>query len=390
MSNFKSCIRKHRIWIMAFIFAGVLVGTVMGLTQPVTAAQDPNSPASSGNDDSGCLGCHSKPGFIKTLPNGEIMLLTIDAEHFSETVHSNVGLSCTDCHMDVSGFPHANFTAQSLREASMTLYTICQKCHTEQYTQTLDSIHQKQLAGGNQNAAICTDCHNPHTQKPMTDPATGLLLPEARLQIPQTCARCHGAIYSAYKTSVHGAALTDFENLDVPTCISCHGVHNIQDPRTEAFRINSPLLCSDCHTNPAIMDKYNISTDVLSTYVADFHGTTITLFEEINSGMPSNKPVCYNCHGVHDIKRTDDPDYGIAMKDNLLKRCQVCHPDANANLPSAWMSHYIPSATKYPLVYYINQFYKFFIPTVLGGMAIFVLSDFIHRMFVRIKGAKKK
>ena len=31
---------------------------------------------------------------------------------------------------------------------------------------------------------------------------------------------------------------------------------------------------------PAIMDKYGISTQVLNTYVADFHGTTVTLFEK--------------------------------------------------------------------------------------------------------------
>jgi predicted CXXCH cytochrome family protein len=315
------------------------------------------------------------------------MLLTIDESHFSETVHYQAGLSCTDCHLDITGFPHDRFAARSLREASMLLYPACQKCHVEQYNQTLDSIHQKLLAGGNFNAAICTDCHNPHIQTRITDPTTGKLLPTARLHIPQTCARCHSAIYDAYRESVHGAALTDEKNQDVPTCTSCHGVHNIQDPRTNAFRTNSPLLCSGCHTDPAIMNKYGLSTQVLNTYVADFHGTTITLFEETDSSQSPNKPVCFDCHGVHDIKKANDPVYGISMKENLLIKCQACHPDADANFPSAWMSHYIPSQTIYPLVYYINIFYNFLIPTVLGGMAVYVLSDFIHRMVARKKGA---
>jgi nitrate/TMAO reductase-like tetraheme cytochrome c subunit len=390
MSNFLSSIKEHRHAILAVIVGFALVGTALGLTQPVAASQASLPSARIASDDSTCLGCHSKPGFTKHLANGEVMLLTIDAQHFSETVHSSQGLSCTDCHLDISGFPHPQFAARSLREASMLLYTVCQKCHTEQYNQTLDSIHQKQLAGGNYNAAICTDCHNPHIQARITDPTTGQLLPDARLHIPQTCARCHSAIYDAYKSSVHGAALNDYQNQEVPTCISCHGVHNIQDPRTDIFRTNSPLLCSGCHTNPDIMDKYNISTEVLNTYVSDFHGTTITLFEETNADQPSNKPVCFDCHGVHDIKRADDPDYGIAMKENLLKKCQTCHPDAKANFPSAWMSHYIPSPTEYPLVYYINLFYKFLIPTVLGGMAIYVLTDFIHHMVVRLKGVEHK
>ena len=138
------------------------------------------------------------------------------------------------------------------------------------------------------------------------------------------------------------------------------------------------------------MDKYGISTNVLSTYVADFHGTTVTLFEKTDPDQATNKPVCYDCHGIHDIKRPDDPQSGIQIKENLLVKCQQCHPDATANFPDAWMSHYIPSPTEYPLVYYINVFYKYFIPIVLGGMALFILLDFIHRVVVRIKGAIHK
>jgi len=388
MRNFSNSSEVRRLTIVVLIAGLILMGTLLAKTQPVSAEAQPNPAAKPTNEDSTCLGCHSKTGFVKNLPNGEVLLLTIDEEHFSQTVHASEGLSCTDCHLDITDFPHANFNPLSLREVSMQLYTLCKKCHEEQYDQTLDSIHQKELAAGNTNAAICTDCHNPHIQKRITDPTTSHILPEAQLLIPLTCARCHSAIYEVYKSSVHGAALKDEKNQDVPTCISCHGVHNIQDPRTNTFRTNSPLLCSGCHTNPDIMNKYNLPTNVLNSYVADFHGTTITLFEETKAGTLSNKPVCYDCHGVHDIKRTDDPVYGIAMKENLLKKCQVCHPKATSNFPSAWMSHYIPSPTEYPLVYYINIFYKFFIPTVLGGMAFYVLTDFLRRMVSKLKGVQ--
>jgi hypothetical protein len=52
------------------------------------------------------------------------------------------------------------------------------------------------------------------------------------------------------------------------------------------------------------------------------------------------------------------------------------------------MSHYIASPTRFPLVYYVNLFYKFFIPAVLGGMGLFVLSDILHR--IGITGRKPK
>jgi hypothetical protein len=136
------------------------------------------------------------------------------------------------------------------------------------------------------------------------------------------------------------------------------------------------------------MDKYGISTDVLNTYVADFHGTTVTLFEQQSPDAPTNKPVCYDCHGVHDISWVTDPNTGIEMQQNLLVRCQKCHPDATSSFPSAWMSHYIPSPEHYSLVYYVNLFYKFFIPLVLGGMVALVGLDVGHSVYVKSRHSK--
>jgi hypothetical protein len=123
------------------------------------------------------------------------------------------------------------------------------------------------------------------------------------------------------------------------------------------------------------MAKYGLNTNVLDTYVADFHGTTVAIFERQSPDADVNKPVCYDCHGVHEISRVDDPQTGLEMQENLLSRCQICHPDATAGFPSAWMSHYIPSPENYPLVYYVNLFYRFFIPVTLGGMALLVIMD---------------
>jgi hypothetical protein len=136
------------------------------------------------------------------------------------------------------------------------------------------------------------------------------------------------------------------------------------------------------------MDKYGISTQVLNTYVADFHGTTVTLFEKQSPDAQTNKPVCFDCHGVHDIARVDDPQKGLELKENILKRCQVCHPNATTNFSDAWLSHYIPSAEKYPLVYYVNLFYRIFIPGVLIPMAILVVLDVSS--VIRLKWRRRK
>ena len=137
------------------------------------------------------------------------------------------------------------------------------------------------------------------------------------------------------------------------------------------------------------MAKYGMSTDVLNTYVADFHGQTVALFEKESPDAEVNKPVCYDCHGVHDISRVDDPHTGLQMQQNLLDRCQVCHPDASTNFPAAWMSHYIPSPENYALVYYVNLFYKFFIPITLGGMALLVVMDASRSLINRSRQRRK-
>ena len=384
---------KRVLFLKILVFAlgfGLLGLAMTKVVRPAAAAAAPSGlPAlasSSATDNATCLSCHSQPGMSRTLPGGEVLSLTIDQSHFTASVHK--GMNCVDCHKDISGFPHPALRAQSVRSLSLQYYTVCQQCHADQYNQTLNSVHQKALVGGNLNAAICTDCHNPHSQTQLTDKTTGKLLPEAQLAIPQVCARCHSAIYDQYKQSIHGSALTQANNTDVPTCIDCHGVHNIQDPTSTTFRINSPQLCAKCHTNATIMNKYGISTQVLNTYVADFHGTTVTLFEKFSPNQATNKPVCFDCHGVHEIKKIDDPVYGLAMKQNLLKACQRCHPDATTNFPDAWMSHYIPSPTHDALVYYVNIFYKIFIPLVIGGMLVFVISDIARRLLERRKGAK--
>ena len=327
-----------------------------------------------------CLACHSNPGLEKKLYNGEMWSMYVNPDDHANSVHGEEGLNCVQCHTNFdqqhveNPVQYPGFNAVDRRDASLKMYPLCQQCHADQYDKASDSVHGRALQAGNVNAAICTDCHGWHTVKRLTDPATGKLTQEARLWIPQTCAKCHSTIYSQYHDSVHGAALTD-GNPDVPTCIDCHGVHNIGDPTTADFRLKSPEMCAKCHSDPAIMDKYGISTQVLNTYVADFHGTTVTLFEKQSPDAQTNKPVCFDCHGVHNIARTDDPQKGLELKQNILKRCQVCHPTATTNFSDAWLSHYIPSPDKYPLVYYVNVFYSVFIPGVLIPMAILVVLD---------------
>jgi hypothetical protein len=346
-------------------------------------------PSGQQGDDQACLACHGQPGQTLTLDDGDILDVYVPEVMYRVSVHGQERVACTDCHVEISGYPHPPFQAADRRDASLQLYTACQACHADQYAQASDGAHAAALQAGNREAAVCTDCHSAHAVRRLKDPETGQPLPGARIWIPITCARCHSAIYQVYRDSVHGGALLTEDNIDVPTCVDCHGVHRIEDPTTSAFRLKSPGICAECHTDAQIMDRYGLSTQVLDTYVADFHGTTVTLFEKQSPDAETNKPVCFDCHGVHDIRRVDDPQKGLQVRENLLARCQICHPDATANFPDAWLSHYIPSPENAPWVYYVDQFYRFFIPGVLGGMAVLVLMDAGSGVLRRLRSARR-
>lgn len=308
-----------------------------------------------------CLGCHGAPGLSKKMADGAKLELYVDKEAFSASVHGGK-LACTDCHSSITDFPHPERTYANRRVYTLTWYESCKRCHFENYTRTLESVHYQMLARGDLRAPVCVDCHGAHN----------IVHPQKRgLVISQSCARCHKGIYEAYLNSVHGKALVHENNSDVPTCIECHTAHSIEDARTASFRLRTPDLCGGCHGNEALMGKYGISSKVLKTYLQDFHGMTTAL---LRKGGQEGGPVtatCTDCHGIHDITRTDDPDSRV-LKANLVKTCRRCHADANDRFPGAWLSHYEPSLKRAGLVFLVKKFYAFFIPFVIGGLIVHI------------------
>lgn len=333
-------------------------------------------------DDQYCLACHSLSDLSTTLENGDQLDLTVDEEAFHASVHGEGNpwqpLACTNCHEGYT-FPHEPIVAESRRDYTLQQYFICSNCHEPKYENLLDSVHGQALEEGEEEAAVCTDCHGAHDTPDPDEP---------RSRISQTCAQCHGTIFEEYRESVHGEALIEEDNPDVAVCTDCHGVHAITDPNLAAFRNSSPELCGECHADEELMAEYEISTNVFDTYVSDFHGTTATLFDAQDPDVPTNTAVCYDCHGVHDTKHPDDPDAGIQA--NLLETCRECHPDASENFPASWTSHYEPSLEHYPVVYLVNLFYKIVIPATVGLLGFLVVTDVYRRARDRFSGREEE
>ena len=348
---------RFRTASLSLLLAGALVGVANSAEQ----------------DTMRCVGCHTTQGLATPLPSSENLPLTIDVKSLKSSVHG--ALPCTACHSSISKFPHPRSSAKNYREFQLERSQQCQTCHKEQAKQELDSNHARALAAGNKNAAVCTDCHGSHAISRPKYP---------RYKLSTSCGKCHEAIYAQYVNSAHGRSLLEIDNPDVPACSDCHEAHRQADPTTQAFRLRSPKLCAKCHADAKRMRKYNISAGVFDTYVADFHGLTVTLFDIKHPGQRINTAVCIDCHGIHDIQKVTDANSTV-IKKNLLTTCRRCHPDATVNFPDSWIGHFPPTRNSYPLVYWVNLFYRFLIPITIGGMILVVLIDAGGRIIRRFR-----
>ncbi len=351
---------KFLIMVLA-LSAALVAATVAVAAAPGEPYQTAYTPSDANSD---CLACHSAKGLKATLPSGEVFWLYVDQGAIAASVHEGK-LQCIDCHRDITGFPHPARQFRDLRSFRVTQYELCKRCHFANYTKTLDSVHFNKLSQGNWNSPVCTDCHGAHNVARPDQP---------RSQVSKTCSKCHAEVYDAYLKSIHGSALVQENNPDVPVCTDCHRVHDIQNPLTAEFRVQSVELCSECHANRKTMDKYGISTMVTTTYLQSFHGMSVSLSGKQGEKREIKEPVCTDCHGTHDIQQVSTAASPV-IKENLAATCRSCHPGASSSFPTSWIGHYEPSLEKGPAVFAIRWFYKAMIPFVIGGLLVHILLD---------------
>jgi predicted CXXCH cytochrome family protein len=306
-----------------------------------------------------CLGCHSDPSQTFALPSGEKLSLYVDQAAFARSVHGET-LRCTECHTDkTSDHATGELKFKNRRDVTRAYYEQCKGCHFANYTKTLDGVHFAVMAKGNDKAALCVDCHGAHDVSRPGQPRT---------RISRMCSGCHPDEAEVYAQSVHGRAAET--SPDVPVCTDCHRAHDTTDPRDGALAMRTPEICGRCHTDAKLMSKYGLSPNVVSTYLADFHGMAATLQRGVKQGPGVRlAAVCTDCHGVHDIEKADAPNSTV-MSANLQKTCGRCHEGANASFPKAWLSHYEPTPQKAPIVWGVQIFYKLMIPFMVGGLVL--------------------
>ncbi len=123
----------------------------------------------------------------------------------------------------------------------------CGACHNEPPSlmeSYLASVHGQALLGaGLVDAPSCSDCHSSHSTLPADNKRSRM----SHAKAPETCGTCHALLLDEWtEMSAHGLAWAD-KNEDAPVCTNCHESHDIVDPKTEDARLASADVCGGCH-----------------------------------------------------------------------------------------------------------------------------------------------
>ncbi|PYS68933.1 MAG: cytochrome B, partial [Acidobacteria bacterium] len=185
-----------------------------------------------------------------------------------------------------------------------------------------ESVHAKAIARGNMSAAVCTDCHNGHDIEPASNRESSI----AKVNIPNTCGKCHRTEANEFMQSIHGQALARGVSR-TPVCTDCHGIHNILMPFDGNKETISPSVgtdsCAKCHEGVTLTQEFGVASGRVSSYRDSYHG----LASQLGSKVVAN---CASCHGVHNILPSSDPR-SMINANNLQHTCGQCHVGASTN-----------------------------------------------------------
>lgn len=127
---------------------------------------------------------------------------------------------------------------------------------------------------------------------------------------------CHDDPAEEFLESTHVEHMEEEEKTP-PKCTDCHMGRNsaretpVADDTFHRAHVNK--TCAVCHE------------DYLYTYCTNLHGQLSSL-GVCNTDVPN----CFDCHGGHDILKSDDPDSMVGAN-NKVETCGECHPGAGKN-----------------------------------------------------------
>ncbi len=153
---------------------------------------------------------------------------------------------------------------------------------------------------------------------------------------PDSCTTCHANLGGNLARPAEGVAFDAHRRSEL-RCAGCHG----GDPRLQGMdahdrsagfigapsRAQIPQFCGRCHSDPALMRRFNPSlpTDQFARYLTSEHGKRLRQGDR-------NVAVCTSCHGVHPVRSIKDT-LSPVFHANVPATCARCHADAGRMKP---------------------------------------------------------
>lgn len=253
-----------------------------------------------------CVSCHQKD-----LTNHSFHPQIIKSKGFGKSSDT----SCKNCHgiHDVVSLKNPNN-----KWNNKNLIATCGNCHNEASEHYLKSNHAAGFKNNDNGSPNCITCH----KSAITKSAFGDNKVEMKKAQEKLCLSCHldnddvkkrttpsAGFIHAYDNSVHGLALHNNNNGDAANCVDCHKSHDVikgTDSRSSVYRLNIPVTCGKCHS------------EIETEFTESIHGQLVA---KGNGDAPS----CTNCHGEHNILKTDDPNSPVAFQNVSSQICSPCH-----------------------------------------------------------------
>ena len=316
---------------------GMVVFSMAFLSLSVLAAPPP-SPAPA---ETSCIQCHGGEMFDEVA--------RAKVKRFNVDIHSQVGLSCHDCHGgnpdpklgdDVGGAMDPQFKPNPYVGAPKRPATpdFCGRCHSsakymnrfnpaarvDQVSEYWTSVHGQKLRSGATDVAACIDCHSVHDILRKGNPDS----PVYPTHVAEMCSRCHSDAkrmtangrsipvdqHARWSRSVHAKALLEKGDLTAPTCNDCHGNHGAAPPGIASIR----FVCGSCHAREAELFR-------ASPKAAGWEG-----HNELLAAAPDGG--CGTCH----------EDERASLRFTQLSSCLTCHENHAVVRPTVAMLGDLP------------------------------------------------
>ena len=200
----------------------------------------------------------------------------------------------------------------------------CDKCHANRdflvgkggpHGDSSLFVPSTTLHGTAHDTLRCAQCHVGYD-------ATYPHAPTSRVVACESCHRTEGSDWTA---SIH--ASNNASRGDAPTCVGCHGAHNVlksTDARSPSYALNVATMCGRCHNDSRITDAYfsqankTTARTAVSHFQSTVHGLALT-----RAGLTVSA-TCNDCHRAHKILPADSAGSSVS-RDSIPTTCGACH-----------------------------------------------------------------